>query len=91
MCVLHVALRGMHPRAKMRRISCRMLKMSASFVLESFIPQRGPSRLTYSAARADVVLLIRRTVRPRGDASGFDSPEALPVERRVWARRGLGG
>src|SRR4029077_6719962 len=40
-------------------------------------PQRGPGRLTDSAARTDVVLLIRRTVRPRGYASGFDSPAAL--------------
>ena len=39
-------------------------------------PQRGPGRLTNSAARTDVVLLIRRTVRPRGYASGFDSPVA---------------
>ena len=31
-------------------------------------PQRGPGRLTNSAARTDVVLLIRRTVRPRGYA-----------------------
>jgi len=42
MCVLHVALRGMHPRAKMRRISRRMLKKSASFVLGSSNPQRTP-------------------------------------------------
>src|SRR3979409_2112945 len=40
-------------------------------------PQRGPGRLTNSAARTDLVLLIRRTVRPRGYASGFDSPAAL--------------
>jgi hypothetical protein len=36
-------------------------------------PQRGPGRLTYSAARTDVVLLIRRTVRPRGYASALYS------------------
>ena len=40
-------------------------------------PQRGPGRLTHSAARTDVVLLIRRTVRPRGYACDFDSPPAL--------------
>src|SRR3979409_1640355 len=36
-------------------------------------PQRGPGRLTNSAARTDVVLLIRRTVRPRGYASALHS------------------
>jgi hypothetical protein len=36
-------------------------------------PQRGPGRLTNSAARTDVVLLIRRTVRLRGYASGLHS------------------
>ena len=40
-------------------------------------PQRGPGRLTNSAARTDLVLLIRRTVRPRGYASGSFSPRAL--------------
>ncbi len=30
MCALHVALRGIHPRAKMRRSSNRVLKKSAS-------------------------------------------------------------
>ncbi len=44
-------------------------------------PQRGPGRLTDSAARTDLVLLIRRTVRPRGYASGFDSPAALLDDR----------
>ena len=29
-----------------------------------------------TAARTDLVLLIRRTVRPGGSASGFDSPAA---------------
>ena len=37
------------------------------------------------------MLLIRRTVRPRGYASGFDPPAALPAERRVLARRGWVG
>ena len=37
--------------------------------LESIL-NGGPGRLTHSAARTDVVLLIRRTVRPRGYASG---------------------
>jgi hypothetical protein len=38
-----------------------------------------------------MVLLIRRTVRPRGYASGFDSSAALPAERRVLARWGWVG
>jgi hypothetical protein len=40
-------------------------------------PQRGPGRLTNSAARTDVVLLIRRTVRPGGYASGPSLAAAL--------------
>jgi hypothetical protein len=43
-------------------------------------PQRGPGRLHPSAARTSLVLLIRRTVRPRGYASGFESPAALVDE-----------
>ena len=54
-------------------------------------PQRGPGRLTDSAARTDVVLLIRRTVRPSGYASGFDSPAALLGRRRVSTRQGWAG
>ena len=38
-----------------------------------------------------MVLLIRRTVRPRGYASGVHSPAALPGKRRAWARRGWVG
>jgi hypothetical protein len=54
-----------------------MLKQSASFVLTSF---RSPTETRpphISAARTDLVLLIRRTVRPRGYASGYGSPPAL--------------
>src|SRR6185503_7000825 len=54
-------------------------------------PQRGPGRLTDSAARTDVMLLIRCTVRPRGYASGFDPPAALLGTRRVLARQGWAG
>jgi hypothetical protein len=68
-----------------------MLKKSARSFSAHRNPQRGPGRLTNSAARTDLVLLIRRTVRPRGYASGFDSPAALPAERRVSARRGWAG
>jgi len=54
-----------------------MLKKSASFVLASFRPSTETRPPHHSAARTDLVLLIRRTVRPRGYASGFDSPAAL--------------
>jgi hypothetical protein len=40
-------------------------------------PSTGTRPPHHSAARTDVVLLIRRTVRPRRYASGFDSPAAL--------------
>jgi hypothetical protein len=54
-----------------------MLKQSASFVLGSKVSSTGTRPPHHSAARTDVVLLIRRTVRPRGYASGFDLPAAL--------------
>jgi len=54
-----------------------MLKKSASFVLASFSSSTETRPPHHSAARTDLVLLIRRTVRPRGYASGFDSPAAL--------------
>jgi len=53
-----------------------MLKMSVNFVLASFRPSTETRPPHHSAARTDLVLLIRRTVRPRGYASGFDSPAA---------------
>src|SRR5437762_13528136 len=49
----------------------RMLKKSASFVLAAFRPSTGTRPPHHSAARTDVVLLIRRSVRPRGYASGL--------------------
>jgi hypothetical protein len=54
-----------------------MLKKSASFVLGSSKSSTGTRPPHHSAARTSVVLLIRRTVRPRGYASSFDSPAAL--------------
>jgi len=55
-----------------------MLKKSASVVLGLSKSSTGTRPPHHSAARTDVVLLIRRTVRPsRGYASGFDSPAAL--------------
>jgi len=68
-----------------------MLEKSASVVLGSSKSSTGTRPPHHSAARTDVVLLIRRTVRSRGYASGFDLPAALPAERRVLARRGWAG
>src|SRR5690348_6367465 len=55
----------------------RMLKKSASFVLGLARSSTGTRPPHHSAARTNLVLLIRRTVRPRGYASGFDSRVAL--------------
>jgi len=51
----------------------RMLKKSASGVLASLRPSMGTRPPHHSAARTSVVLLIRRTVRPRGYASALRS------------------
>ena len=51
----------------------RMLKKPASIVLASFRPLTGTRPPHHSAVRTDLVLLIRRTVRPRGYASGLHS------------------
>ena len=50
-----------------------MLKKSASFVLASLRSSTGTRPPHHSAARTDVVLLIRRTVRPKGYASDLHS------------------
>ena len=55
----------------------RMLKKPASSVLASFRPSTGTRPPHHSAARTDLVLLIRRTVRPRGYASGPSLAAAL--------------
>jgi hypothetical protein len=55
----------------------RMLKKSASGVLASFRSSTGTRPPRHSAARTDLVLLIRRTVRPRGYASGPSLAAAL--------------
>ena len=68
-----------------------MLKQPASFVLDSLKSSTGTRPPHHSAARTDVVLLIRRTVRPRGYASGFNSPADLFGSRRVSARPGWAG
>jgi hypothetical protein len=54
-----------------------MLKKSASGVLASFRPSTGTRPPHHSAARTDLVLLIRRTVRPRGYAFGPSLAAAL--------------
>src|SRR5437763_16461289 len=46
---------------------------SSSFLLASFIPLAVTRPPHHSAASADLGLLIRRTVRPRGYASGHQS------------------
>ena len=64
-----------------------MLKKSASGVLASLRSSTGTRPPHHSAARTNLVLLIRRTVRPRGYASGFNSPAALLdelFERPAW-------
>jgi hypothetical protein len=68
-----------------------MLKMASNFVLGSGKSSTGTRPPHHSAARTDLVLLIRRTVRPRGYASGFLSPAASLGEERVSARRGWAG
>ena len=68
-----------------------MLKQPASFVLDSLKSSPGTRPPHHSAARTNLVLLIRRTVRPRGYASGFNSSAALSAEWRVSARRGWAG
>src|SRR6476646_2454560 len=61
------------PRLRQLKTPDRMLKMPASGVLASFRPSTGTRPPHHSAARTNVVLLIRRTVRPRGYASGLHS------------------
>jgi hypothetical protein len=56
-------------RAETRLVPCIVLGSSKS--------STGTWPPHHSAARTDVVLLIRRTVRPRGYASGFDLTAAL--------------
>jgi len=68
-----------------------MLKKPSNVVLSSSKSSTGTRPPHHSAARTDLVLLIRRTVRPRGYASGFLSPAASLGEGRVSARRGWAG
>jgi hypothetical protein len=51
----------------------------------SLRPCLGPGRLTHSAARTDLVLLIRHTVRPRGYAcSRHKSRKPGPIAFHVY-------
>ena len=58
----------------------RMLKKSSRVVLTLNRSSTGTRPPHHSAARTDVVLLIRRTVRPRGYASGPSLAAALLEE-----------
>src|SRR6266850_5853679 len=60
-----------------------------SFVLASFRPSTGTRPPHHSAARTDLVLLIRRTVRPRGYASGLLSLRPCLGQGASW-RAGVG-
>jgi hypothetical protein len=75
-----------------------MLKKASSFVLGLSTSSTGTLPPHISAARTNVVLLIRRTVRPRGYACGVDFACGLAREgarptgkEPVLAGSGLGG
>src|SRR5262249_1498964 len=55
---------------KVRIVTTRLVKMTSNFVLCSSKSSTGTRPPHHSEARTDVVLLIRRTVRPRGYACG---------------------
>ncbi len=76
---------------RLRHTHSRMLKKSASVVLGSSKSSTGTLPPHISAARTNVVLVMRRTVRRRGYGSGFDAPAALFGRRRVSARQGWAG
>ena len=84
-------MRACDPSLVTRDRCSRMLKKSASVVLASFRSSTGTRPPHHSAARTDVVLLIRRTVRPRGYASGPSLAAALFGKMRVLACRGWVG
>ncbi|MER3422218.1 MAG: hypothetical protein C4293_02265 [Nitrospiraceae bacterium] len=65
--------------------------MVSSFFSDRQNTQRRPVHPADSAARTNVTRLIRRIVCPRGYASGFFAPAALPAGRRVLARLGWAG
>ena len=65
--------------------------MASNFVLGSRKSSTETRPPNHSAARTDLVLLIRRTVRPTGYASGFLSPKGSLGEGGVSARQGWAG
>ncbi len=68
-----------------------MLKNPASGVLCSQESSTGTRPPHHSAARTNVVLLIRRTMRPEGTLPVLAPLAALFAERRVSVRRGWAG
>ena len=68
-----------------------MLKEAASVVLALFRPSTGTRPPHHSAARTNLVLLIRRTVRPRGYASGSSLAAGLARGMAHLGAPGLGG
>jgi hypothetical protein len=66
-----------------------MLKKSTSIVLSSVKSSTGTQPPHHSAARTDLVLLIRRTVRPRGYDSGLHSLRPCLRNGASW-RAGVG-
>src|SRR6266550_6067062 len=63
--------------------------MVASFVLGSKASSTGTRPPHHSAARTDLVVLIRRTVRARGDASTLHSLRPCLGQGASW-RAGVG-
>ena len=68
-----------------------MLKQAINCVLVSHESSTGTQPPHHSAARTDVVLLIRRTVRPRGYASGSCVACGLAWDKARLGALGLGG
>jgi len=68
---------------------CAKTHLSPSIVLASFRSSTGTRPPHHSAAHTDVVLLIRRTMRPRGYASGPHSLRRCPRNGASW-RTGVG-
>jgi hypothetical protein len=69
----------------------QMLKQAINFVLGSRKSSTETRPPHHSAARTDVVLLIRRTVRPRGYASGSCIACGLAWDKARLGAPGLGG
>ena len=69
----------------------KLLKQSASGVLASFRSSTGTRPPHHSAARTELVLLIRRTVRPGGYACGLFGACGLARGTARLGASGLGG